>query len=341
MEKNNPMKKIPQHLSIIQLTEMFPDDEAAERWFEEQRWPGGRRVCPTCSSTHTAEVKNRHPMPYHCRDCREYFSVRKGTVMERSRIGPRKWIIAMYMLTTRVKGVSSIQIHKELEIRPATAWTLMHKIREGYVGSADEEDMPGPVEVDETYIGGKFHNMTAERVKKMREKYPGRGPVGKQILAGIKDRATNRVCLEHLPDNRKRTLQPFVCRNVEPGTQVYTDDLKSYNGLPYPHGVVRHSIGEYADGDAHINGMESFWALFKRGYHGVYHKMSPKHQHRYAAEFEGRFNSRDLPTVERLSRLVCGMFGRRLRYADLIKDNGKESGAREVAGPKKRERVRI
>ena len=156
-------------------------------------------------------------MPYRCRECKGYFSVRKGTAATRT--------------------------HRDLGISVPSAWHLMHRIREGFVREPGNE-MGGPVEVDETYIGGKFCNMTKERVTKMREKYPGRGPVGKQILAGIKDRATNRVILEVLPDNRKRSTQPFVCRNVPPGTTVYTDDLKSYEGLPYPHGVVHHARGD-------------------------------------------------------------------------------------------------
>ena len=257
--------------------------------------------------------------------------------MESSKLGYQTWAIAIYLTVTSPKGTASIRIHKDLGISQPAAWHLMHRIREGFVRVPGSE-LEGPVEVDETYIGRKFHNMTAERVKKMREKYPGRGPVGKQILAGIKDQATNRVRLEHLPDNRKRTLQPFVCRHVPPGTTVYTDDLKSYEGLPYPHGVVHHAAKQYVDGDAHVNGMESIWALFKRMYHGTHHKMSPKHQHRYAAEFEGRFNSRDLSTVERMEEVVYGMEGKRLRYQDLIKENGLESGARPI---RMRERVRL
>lgn len=333
----------PRQLTIDQLFEMFPDNAAAERWFEEQRWGRMGRFCPHCGGLDTYEVKNRKPLPYRCRDCSSYFSVRKGTVMEASNLGYRKWAIALYWTVTSPKGTASLRIHRDLGISQQAAWFLMHRIREGFTPALGE-DMPGPVEVDETYIGGKARNWTPARKRKMRERAgPKRriiGKTGKVIMVGIKDRATNKVLLDVVPDIKKGIHRLFIARNILPGTTIYTDDLSSYRNLPYPHRFVCHSKGQYVDGDVHTNGIESFWALFKRGHHGVYHKMSPKHMLRYAAEFEGRFNSRDLPTVERMGQVAQGFCGRRLRYVDLIRPNGYDSDARAV-GRRSRWRVRL
>ena len=325
MRQKGPGRTDREGISIIELFRMFPDNAAAERWFEEMRWPEGKRFCPSCGSIYTSEVKNRKPMPYHCNDCKEYFSVRKGTTMQSSKLGYQKWVIAIYMMTTGIKGTSSMKIHRDLGISQSAAWHLMQRIREGFIRGVGHK-MPGPVEVDETFIGGKRSNMAPEKAKKIK----GRGAVGKAVVVGVKDRVTRQVAAEVVPDTKKRTLQPFIVQNVEAGAQVYTDDHGAYSNLPYPHEVVRHSVGEYVRGKAHTNGIESFWALMKRGYHGTYHKMSPKHLERYVREFEGRHNVRDFDTVEQMEALACGMFGRRLRYEDLIKANGLESGAREI-----------
>ena len=161
MAKRGPGKAHREGLTVIELFRMFPDDAAAERWFEEQRWPEGR-FCPDCGSTNTVAVANRKPMPYRCRDCRGHFSVRKGTVMQSSKIGLQKWVVAIYMMTTGLKGTSSMKLYREVGIRQATAWFLMQRIREGFdLGTG--MPFPGPVEADETFIGGKRHNTCRRR----------------------------------------------------------------------------------------------------------------------------------------------------------------------------------
>ena len=299
-------------LTILQLFEMFPDDASAEKWFEQQRWSNGR-ACPDCGSVNTAEMASRKPMPYRCRDCRNYFSVRKGMVFQSSKIGLRKWAIAIYMMSTSLKGVSSMKLHRDLGVTQTTAWYMLQRIREGFF--SDPTTMTGPVEVDETYVGGRRRNMS----KVKRDKLEGRGPVGKVAVVGVKDRQTKKVSARVVPDTKSETLLEFIRETVLPDSEVYTDDSTSYSSLEqYRHDSVNHTALEFVRGEVHTNGIESLWSMLKRGYVGTYHKMSPKHLHRYIKEFTGRQNVRELGTLEQMKRVVLGMDGKRLRYKDLV-----------------------
>ena len=298
-------------ISIMELSDMFPDEKSAVTWFEEIYWPE-ERCCGHCGSTNTHETPNRKPMPYRCRDCRRYFSVRTGTVLQNSRLPLRKWAYAVYLYVTNLKGISSMRLKRELKVNQKTAWYLLARLRKSWDASG-LEDLIGPVEVDETYMGGKRKNMP----KAKRKTLTGRGAVGKTAVAGIKDRASNQVVARVVPNVKSETMSRFIMEHVDEGAKIYTDDALTYNRLPN-HETVKHSVAEYVRGQAHTNGIESFWSMLKRAHMGTFHKISAKHLHRYVAEFCARHNIREADTIDQMKHIVAGLVGRHLMFKDLM-----------------------
>ena len=312
-------------ITLIQLMDMFPTERAATEWFESVLWDG-QRCCGKCGSTRT-QVASHRRMPYWCSDCRSYFSVRTGTPMARSKIPLRKWSIAIYLCLTSLKSVSSLKLHRDIGVSQPAAWFMLHRIREAWAGNNDsDDDYTGPVEADETYFGGERSNMSNARRKELAN--TGRGPVGKTAVAGLKDRASNQVRAKVVDRTDAKTLQGFIVEHTDAFATVYTDDASAYQSLPYRHESVKHSICEYVRGQAHTNGVESFWSMLKRAHKGTFHKMSPKHLNRYVQEFAGKHNMRESGTLAQMRDTVARMVGRNLLYSDLIADNGLSSGAR-------------
>ena len=305
-----PGKSFRTGVTLPQLFRMFPDHETAEAWFVKERWPNGV-CCPKCGSLNIQERKTRKPQPYRCRDCRRDFSVKTDTLLHSSPLGCQTWLIAIYLVTTSLKGISSMKLHRDLGISQKSAWYLLHRIRENF--NDQSVTFAGPVEIDEIYMGGKRRNMSNAKRKTM----TGRGATGKAAVVGIKDRNSNRVSARVVSNTTRETVISFIREQVEPGTKTYTDDSSIYHVLPN-HESVKHSVREYVRGRAHTNGIESFWSMLKRAHMGTFHRISVKHLQRYVHEFSGRHNMRRRDTLDQMAAVVRQMDLKRLPYRDLV-----------------------
>lgn len=310
-----PGKYYRSGLSLIQVMDMFPTEEAAREWFEDVRW-GDEPYCTKCGSLNV-QTGAKHPtMTHRCRDCRKFFSVTTGTAMQSTKLPLRTWAVAIYLMSTELKSRASMKLHRDLNITQKTAWHLAHRLRESW-DDGRLKLFAGPVEVDETYVGGIRANMP----KAKRKELDGRGPVGKTAVVGAKDRESNRVAARVVESVDGETLNGFVDEHTDPEAEVYTDGSSAYKGRAN-HEAVSHSAGEYVrylrGVKVHTNGVESFWSMLKRAHKGTFHKLSAKHLQRYVNEFCGRHNVRELDTIDQMRLLARGLEGKRLRFTDLV-----------------------
>ncbi len=310
-------KKKTQKISFYKFFQKFPDEESAREFFERQVWGKIGRYCPNCGSVRTSETKSHKSMPYRCKDCRKHFSVRTNTVLAESRLPFHKWLLAIFLISTNLKGVSSCKLARDLDISQKAAWFLAHRIRKAFEDQLNAR-LESPLEADETYIGGKLRNMHASK----KPLYIS-GAAGKTPIVAVKSRPTKKVKARVTKPISSVTLQRLVEGTAKKGSTIYTDHHKGYKGLKkknYNHESVNHGVGEYIRGQAHTNGVESFWSMLKRGYVGVYHKMSEKHLQRYIDEYTERHNHREDSTMKTISNTVKSMLGKRLTYEELTAD---------------------
>ena len=300
-------------ISTFELFAMFPDQETARVYLESRLWPQGPK-CPVCGLSD--RITARAGGYYRCNQCKEDFTVRTGTIFERSHVPLHKWIYAMYLLVTARKGISSMQLAKEIGITQKSAWFVLGRLREAC--GDDLGKLKGIIEIDETFVGGKEKNKHEHKKLKA-----GRGTVGKIAVLGMRERGKGgRTKAMPVGGTDKLNLQAEIKTAVEPGSMLHTDEHKGYLGLSptYGHETVDHSAKEYVRDDVTTNGIESVWAVMKRGLHGVYHHASEKHLHRYVDEFAFRLNEGNVErhTMQRLESFIEKAAGKRLTYKALI-----------------------
>ena len=313
--------------NLLDAVGYFKDQDNCIRYLAAKRWPDGVVVCPTCGSDRVGylaqqkrwQCSNRHP--------KRQFSIKVGTIMEDSPIGLDKWMPVLWLIANCKNGISSWEIHRDLGVTQKTAWFMLHRVRLAMQDEATGGKLAGEVEIDETFIGGKARNMHRDRKARMLGNKGG-GTVGKVGVHGMLERG-GRITTVIVKETTGPTLQANIQANVEKGSHVFTDELRSYFGLQadYTHDVINHAE-TYVRGNVHTNGIENFWALLKRGLSGTYVSVEPFHLFRYVDEQAFRYNHRkrgngDVMTdAERFSSLCTQIVGRRLTYQELI---GKEA----------------
>jgi len=319
--------------TLQQAIQHFSDEQTCIDTVAQLRWPNGV-TCPACGHKEHYYLKTQKR--WKCKDCNRQFSVKLGTIFEDSPIGLDKWLMALWMIANCKNGVSSYEIHRAIGVTQKSAWFMLHRIRvamrEGTINKIGGGG--SPVEVDETYVGGKAKNMHKSRklrIMKARNKIPDHKYVGttpgslpgKTPVQGMFDRETSKVRARVVPNIKRQTLQAAILERVEHGSTVFTDEAYAYDGLAakYVHEMVNH-LHEYVRGQVHTNSIENFWSLLKRGLSGTYVAVEPFHLDRYLDEQMFRFNNRGdkenkIDDGDRFKMLLSQVAGKRLTYADV------------------------
>lgn len=297
--------------TLIQLVTAIPDEQAAIDHFTAIRWKNGA-FCPYCGSVKVYHFSDKKT--HKCGDCRQRFSIKVGTIFEGTKLPLRKWLMAIWLITSHKKGIASTQLAKDLGITQKSAWFVMHRLRAAATTKSFNAPLKGFVEADETYIGGKETNK-----KLSKRKAKQHGGKGKAMVIGVVERDGDLRAIHVDGDRTHGAIRKFVTENVAEGSNLFTDEHAAYRHLAgFFHYSVNHSKKEYVrDGFIHTNTLEGAWSLLKRQIYGIHHWVSPKHLQRYVSEMTWRYNRREMEEGNRLNALIAGSDGR-LTYKALI-----------------------
>ena len=296
----------------MSLMAYFKDEQICKDYLETIRWNGSIKCAyKDCGCTKVYKCAGR----YKCSECERIFSVRVGTIFEDSKIPLQKWFAAIYLITSHKKGISSLQLHRDLGITQKTAWFLLHRVRTTLGLNIGTDKFTGTCEADETFIGGKNKNRHAH--KKV-ENSQGRSFKDKSPVAGVIERG-GELRAKQVPDTKGFNLKSFIVKNIAFGSEINTDEWWGYNGLAaaFKHNVVKHNEGQYVNGNTHTNTLEGFWSLLKRGVVGIYHSMSNKRLQKYIDEFVFRYNTRNHSEANRFD-LMLNNIATHITYEQLI-----------------------
>jgi len=296
----------------------YSDEDRCIAYLVSRRWPDGEVKCPICGSAKVTYLKNQRRWKCHANHPRRQFSVKVGTIFEDSPLSLTTWLPAVWLIANCKNGISSCEVARDLNVCQKTAWFMLHRIRFAMQrGTFEKIGGGGPVEADETMIGGLARFMHKD---KKAQKITGTGGAGKELVMGLLDRETGKVRVAHVKDRKKRTLQDHVKAHVASGAELFTDELASYTGLEkdYVHKFVNHAE-QYVKGNVHTNGIENFWSLLKRGLKGTYVSVEPFHLFRYLDEQAFRYNERKHGAGDagRFAQVLSSVAGRRLTYKQL------------------------
>lgn len=305
----------------------FANPDNCLTYMAAHRWPNGVE-CPTCGRKDVSYLANQKKWQCKSAHTKRQFTAKVGTIFEDSPLGLETWLPAVWLIATAKNGVSSCELARSLGVTQKTAWFMLHRIRKAMQnGSMMKLGGNGPVEVDETFIGGKSRNM---HVSKRERRITGTGGRDKTAVMGFLERG-GQIKTAVVPNRKIGAIQGNVRKHVEAGAALYTDSLMSYQGLggEYAHAVVDHAV-QYVNGQVHTNGLENFWSLLKRGINGTYVSIEPFHLFRYLDEQTFRYNNRatkenPLNDSDRFSLVLSQVAGKRLTYAEVTGKNEEES----------------
>ncbi|MDE0536938.1 IS1595 family transposase [Tenacibaculum sp. L6] len=296
--------------SILDLLNTFPNEQICIDHLEKLRW-NGNVVSPFDSSS---KVYNCKGNKYKCKNTGKYFNVRTQTIFDNTKMPLQKWFLAIWLVTSHKKGISSLQLGRDLDITQKSAWFMLQRIRNCF-GIDNDAQLDNEVEVDETYVGGKNKNRHASKKVKNSQ---GRSSKDKTAVVGMVERK-GKLTARTVENVKSETLTSEIIRNVKESAKLYSDEWLGYKGVSriYDHSIVKHNQSEYVNGRIHTNTIEGFWSLLKRGIVGIYHFTSKKHLQMYVDEFVFRYNTRKGTESNRFNLLLSNIENR-ITYKELI-----------------------